>query len=189
MAPMKLRHQGLTASGLLILFCTLSLTTELPSIHFFVAIELIVGLVVLALYVDVVYSYWKLRQAQIINKKKPSFSLLILALFGLIAFFGIVMMEADASIRRNSIVSDALNLLAQSKAGQDALGSEIRAGWPIQGEWSIEGDNGQASLAIPVSGKHSHRTMYVKAKKSGLWSIESLELSANASRIQILQAR
>ena len=187
MAPMRLRRQGLAASGLLSLFCVLSLATELPNTHFFVVVELIVAIVVVAMYVDVIYSYWKLRQAQIINKKS-SFPLPLLVLFGLIAFWTITTMFHDALTRRDSLVNDSLNLVALSKVGQDALGSNVRAGWPIQGDYSIEGSNGQASLSIPVRGTRNRRTMYVKAIKSGSWDIKSLALSSNGPKIQVLQS-
>jgi hypothetical protein len=164
----------------------LSLATELPSTHFFVPLELIVDLVVIAMYVDTIYSYWRLRRAQIVSTK-PSFPLPLLALFGLIAFWITITMFGDALIRRDSLVNDSLNLMTLSKVCQDALGEEVKAGWPIHGDYSVHGSNGQASLSIPVSGKHNRRIMYVTARKSGSWDIESLELSANGSRVHILQ--
>jgi hypothetical protein len=69
-----------------------------------------------------------------------------------------------------------------------ALGTPIEAGWLVQGNFSSNGPDGEANLAIPLDGPKADGTLYVVAKKqAGEWRYETLAVNVDGGERIVLE--
>lgn len=92
--------------------------------------------------------------------------------------------------------SDAYQL-ALSRAQHDPaliaeLGAPLRPGWLTTGEVKVHGSDGEATLAIPISGPRSSGKINVRASKSaGTWRFSqlSVDIAGRPTAVDLLAAR
>jgi len=112
-------------------------------------------------------------------------SILLLAGFGALIFFGVT-----AMMKSSDAYKFALAAAKENEAVLQAVGTPIEPGTLVTGKISVSGGSGNADLAIPISGPKGAATIYVVAKKSaGKWYYSTLvvEIDANGERIDILE--
>jgi hypothetical protein len=82
-----------------------------------------------------------------------------------------------------SLTRQAIEDMQSSKDGNYALGAPIQTGLFISGGEQTKGDNGAASLSIPVKGSRASGELEVKGiKKEGSWHIVDLYLVVDGDK-------
>ena len=114
-------------------------------------------------------------------------ALLILgALFvgGILAVVGVAMRSSDPYQLAVTAATHDPSVVAE-------LGAPVQPGWLTTGQINVAGPNGQASLAIPISGPRASGTINVCANKAaGKWTFSCLNVDVHgrASPINLLAA-
>jgi hypothetical protein len=110
---------------------------------------------------------------------------LLLALFA--AFiFGILALVFGA-MKSSGPYQHAMARAQADPAVTAALGTPIQAGWGVQGNFSSNGPDGEANLAIPLDGPKADGTLFVVAKKhAGEWRYETLAVNVDGGERIVL---
>lgn len=110
----------------------------------------------------------------------------LLALFA--AFiFGILALVFGA-MKSSGPYQHAMARVEADPAVTAALGTPIEAGWLVQGNFSSNGPDGEANLAIPLDGPKADGTLYVVAKKqAGEWRYETLAVNVDGGERIVLE--
>lgn len=111
---------------------------------------------------------------------------IFLALAALVA--GVVFLVFGA-LRSTDVTQQALSRAQEHPAVEKAVGSPLKAGWPVTGSVSVRGASGEADLSIPVSGPGGKARIYaVAVKAAGRWEFTTLEveIAATGERINLL---
>lgn len=116
----------------------------------------------------------------------PVVAALLLALFA--AFiFGILALVFGA-MKSSGPYLHAMREAQADPAVNAALGTPVRAGWLVQGNFSSNGPDGEANLAIPLEGTKADGTLYVVAKKqAGEWHYETLAVNVEGGERIVLE--
>ena len=107
-----------------------------------------------------------------------------------VLFITMIVGAAFGMMKKSAPYQEAMTRAQASEIVQEALGTPLESGWMVSGNISTSGPEGDANLAIPVSGPQGSGTLYVVAKKrSGRWVYDSLELeiAEDGRRINLLQ--
>ncbi len=115
----------------------------------------------------------------------PVMAALLLALFA--AFiFGILALVFGA-MKSSGPYQHAMARAQADPAVTAALGTPIQAGWGVQGNFSSNGPDGEANLAIPLDGPKADGTLFVVAKKhAGEWRYETLAVNVDGGERIVL---
>lgn len=115
----------------------------------------------------------------------PVVAALLLALFA--AFiFGILALVFGA-MKSSGPYQHAMATAQADPAVGAALGTPIQAGWLVQGNFSSNGGDGEANLAIPLDGPKADGTLFVVAKKhAGEWRYETLAVNVDGGERIVL---
>jgi hypothetical protein len=103
---------------------------------------------------------------------------------GIVAIVGVAMRSSDPYQLAVTAATHDPSVMAE-------LGAPVQPGWLTKGNISVAGPNGQASLAIPVSGPRASGTINVCAEKSaGKWTFSCLnvDVAGRAAPIDLLTA-
>ena len=116
----------------------------------------------------------------------PVVAALLLALFA--AFiFGILALVFGA-MKSSDPYLHAMREAQADPAVNAALGTPVRAGWLVQGNFSSNGPDGEANLAIPLDGAKADGTLFVVAKKhAGEWHYETLAENVDGGERIVLE--
>lgn len=116
----------------------------------------------------------------------PVVAALLLALFA--AFiFGILALVFGA-MKSSGPYQHAMATAQADPAVGAALGTPIQAGWLVQGNFSSNGGDGEANLAIPLDGPKADGTLFVVAKKhAGEWRYETLAVNVDGGERIVLE--
>lgn len=116
----------------------------------------------------------------------PVVAALLLALFA--AFiFGILALVFGA-LKSSGPYQQAMARAQADPAVGAALGTPIQAGWLVQGNFSSNGPDGEANLAIPLDGAKADGTLFVVAKKhAGEWRYETLAVNVDGGERIVLE--
>ncbi|NNE91149.1 MAG: hypothetical protein HKN23_05840 [Verrucomicrobiales bacterium] len=96
-------------------------------------------------------------------------------------FYGII-----ALLKENQPYKDGVAAVQASAEAKAALGDPIKPGFLPSGNISINGENGEAAMAIPVSGPNGKGTVHVIGKlAAGAWSYETFELEVEGQTDRI----
>jgi len=102
-------------------------------------------------------------------------SLLVMACL----FIGGVLAVATLALRSSDAYRLALTRAEHDPLVIAALGAPIHPGWLVTGEIKASRSDGEARLAIPVSGPRGSGKLYVQASKSGgTWAFSQLSVDA-----------
>lgn len=161
-------------------------TSFRPDIYRFVSVPLGYCLFVLLFYIGARWAMIKFHipQGGISKLGTKDYLKIIGTVVAIILFFG----SLEYFCRNSSIAQQAIADLQSSNDGKGALGVPIRIGWLITGEIKISGDDGGASLSIPVKGSKTGGELDAAAiRKGGLWYITDLYLilNGNSTIVQI----
>lgn len=115
----------------------------------------------------------------------PVLAALLLALFA--AFiFGILALVFGA-MKSSGPYQHAMARAQADPGVTAALGTPIQAGWLVQGNFSSNGPDGEANLAIPLDGPKADGTLFVVAKKrAGQWRYETLAVNVDGGERIVL---
>ncbi|KRA41589.1 cytochrome c oxidase assembly factor Coa1 family protein [Pseudoxanthomonas sp. Root630] len=115
----------------------------------------------------------------------PVIAALLFALFA--AFiFGILALVFGA-MKSSGPYQHAMARAEADPAVTAALGTPIQAGWLVQGNFSSNGPDGEANLAIPLDGPKADGTLFVVAKKqAGEWRYETLAVNVDGGERIVL---
>ena len=115
----------------------------------------------------------------------PVVAALLLALFA--AFiFGILALVFGA-MKSSGPYQHAMATAQADPAVGAELGTPIQAGWLVQGNFSSNGGDGEANLAIPLDGPKADGTLFVVAKKhAGEWRYETLAVNVDGGERIVL---
>jgi len=108
----------------------------------------------------------------------------------IVAFVGGIFAFVAGSMKSSDAYTQAMARVAADPQVADKIGHPVSPGWFISGNVNVNGDSGDANLAIPVSGPKGKGKVYVEAKKgAGLWQFETLqvEVEGQPGRIDLLQ--
>lgn len=92
-------------------------------------------------------------------------------------------------IKSSDIYQTALQEAQTNPAVSQALGEPVEPGWWVTGSIRVNGPNGNADIAVPLSGPKNSGTLYVVAfKEAGKWHFSQLEVEVQnqAERINLL---
>jgi len=82
-----------------------------------------------------------------------------------------------------ALTKRAMADLQASENGKNVLGAPIKIGWFVTGEMRLRGNDGAASLSIPVKGSTTAGELDVKGvRKDGSWIISDLNLIADGQK-------
>jgi hypothetical protein len=82
-----------------------------------------------------------------------------------------------------ALTKRAMADLQASENGKNVLGAPIKIGWFVTGEMRLRGNDGAASLSIPVKGSTAAGELDVKGvRKDGSWIISDLNLIADGQK-------
>src|SRR5690242_7952002 len=99
----------------------------------------------------------------------PAGCLSLLALLG--AFIALTLSFVFGMMKQSDAYQQALARAKASPAVVEALGQPLKEGFFTSGNINVNGPNGDAELAIPISGPKGGGTIYLEANKStGEWS-------------------
>ena len=94
---------------------------------------------------------------------------------GVIVFVGLIAWLVMSIIKSSQPYKMAIADLEASPDVSEVLGSDWEESWWVSGEVNINGDQGTACLAIPLSGAAGEGTAYVDAAKvRGDWQMNEL---------------
>jgi hypothetical protein len=94
------------------------------------------------------------------------------------------------SIRSSQVVRMAVAQAERNPEVQRTLGTPLKVGWFISGDFHTTGSTGTANASIPVHGPRGSGTIYLVARKSaGQWTFERLEieLPGHSERVNLMQ--
>lgn len=115
----------------------------------------------------------------------PVLAALLLALFAAFVF-GIVALVFGA-LKSSDLYRQAVDRAKADPAVITALGEPIATGWFVQGNISVNGDSGDADLAIPLDGARADGTLYVVAEKQAAeWRYETLAVNVDGGERIVL---
>jgi hypothetical protein len=106
------------------------------------------------------------------------------------AFVGGILALVAGSMKSSDAFTQAMARVQADPQVADKLGRPVNSGWFISGSVNVNGDSGDANLAIPISGPKGKGKVYVEAKKSaGQWHFDTLqvEVEGQPGRIDLLQ--
>ena len=115
------------------------------------------------------------------------------AVLGLVVAFaalalGIVLIVFTA-IKSSGAYTGALERVRHDAAVQEQLGGPIEAGWYVTGNINVNGSEGWAALAFPVSGPAREGTVYLEARKrQGQWTFGYLAVEVDGQPDRIVLA-
>jgi hypothetical protein len=118
----------------------------------------------------------------------PTGCMTIIVLFA--AFIGGILTLVAGTMKSSDAYKQALARVQADPQVADKLGRPLTPGWFISGSVNVNGDSGDANLAIPISGPKGKGKVYAEAKKSaGLWQFDTLqvEVEGQPGRIDLLQ--
>jgi hypothetical protein len=107
------------------------------------------------------------------------------------AFVGGIFALVVGSMKSSDAYTLAMARVAADPQVAEKIGRPVSPGWFISGNVNVNGDSGDANLAIPVSGPKGKGKVYAEAKKSaGQWQFDTLqvEVEGQPGRIDLLQA-
>jgi hypothetical protein len=113
----------------------------------------------------------------------------VLVLGGL--FVGGILAIVSVAMRSSDPYTFAVRAATHEPAVMAELGAPVEAGWLTRGNINVAGPNGQASLAIPISGPRASGTIIVCANKAaGKWTFSCLnvEVPGRPGAINLLSA-
>ena len=126
------------------------------------------------------------------RRRKPTWVIIVavLALVGLMAGGAVALALWGLGLFRSSdVYVGAMEQLRENPAAIAILGEPIEDGWLPQGSLNISGPSGNADLAIEVSGPKAAGTLYIVATmKAGMWTYETLTLSVDGKRTDLLKS-
>jgi len=94
------------------------------------------------------------------------------------------------SFRSSQPVRMAVARAERNPEVQRALGTPLRVGWFISGNFNVSGSSGKADAQVPVTGPRGRGTIYLAAHKTaGEWSFDRLEieLPGHAERVNLME--
>jgi hypothetical protein len=92
-------------------------------------------------------------------------------------FAGGVVTAANVAMRSSGAYQLALSRAEHDPSLLAALGAPLQPGWLTTGNVKVHGPDGEASLAIPISGRRGSGTLNVRASKSaGTWRFSQLQV-------------
>lgn len=116
---------------------------------------------------------------------------LALPIFGCL-FLGGVLAVATTALRSSGAYQVALTTAEHDPALVAELGAPMRPGWLMTGEVKVHGSDGEASLAIPISGPRGSGKLIVRASKSdGTWRCSQLQadIAGRSTPLDLLATR
>jgi hypothetical protein len=92
-------------------------------------------------------------------------------------FVGGVLTVAVVSLRSSGAYQRALAKAEHDPSVIAELGAPLHAGWLTMGQVKVHGSDGEANLAIPISGPRGAGKINVRASKSaGTWTFSQLDV-------------
>ncbi len=105
------------------------------------------------------------------------FAAVFLLIFLCAAFIFGIMGVTFGAMKSSTPYQDAVYAAQTNPEAIQALGDPVKAGFLLSGSVNLNGNAGDASLQIPVSGPNGEGTIYVEANKlNGTWQYSQLEL-------------
>lgn len=101
----------------------------------------------------------------------------LILIFACTAFILGIFAVVFGAMRSSTPYQEALYAVQTDATAIDALGEPIEASWLMSGSINTNGNSGDASFSIPVSGPRGKGTIFVEAQKSaGVWHYDQLYL-------------
>jgi Cytochrome oxidase complex assembly protein 1 len=108
---------------------------------------------------------------------------------GAVAGFVFLILTAIFGVMKSSTpYQEALARATANPQLITVLGTPIKEGFMMSGQFHTSGSSGSASLEIPISGPNNRAVIYVEARKSaGAWTYTTLEaaIPGQAERIEL----
>lgn len=104
------------------------------------------------------------------------------------AFITAVLFFVLGMMRSSGAYAEAVTHARSSPEVQQLLGEPIEEGYFVAGSIQVEGQSGQASLAVPLHGPKGQATLFVEANKAlGQWHFTTMvvELKDTGDRIDL----
>jgi hypothetical protein len=104
------------------------------------------------------------------------------AVAGMVGFIGLIVSFVFGLIKASTPYEEVLARAQTDPVVISRLGTPINGGIDVSGSINRSGNNGEASLAIPLQGPRGSGTLYVEARQAGgTWTYSRLTLQPDGS--------
>jgi Cytochrome oxidase complex assembly protein 1 len=108
-----------------------------------------------------------------------------------VGFVTLIVGGVFGGIKSSDAYKEAVAKAKSNEAVQAALGLPIEEGFFVTGNIHVNGPNGKANLAIPISGPKGSATITAIAdKQAGRWTYSTLEVAVHGgNRVNLLEKK